>query len=303
MSKKTPATGLEHSIYQRLLNLSRGRKEEFQFVLTRYAMERLLYRLGESKHRGKFVLKGAMLFQLWTKQPHRPTHDLDLLERGATDAASVQAIFQEVCRQPVAPDGMTFDDANIQVTAVREDQEYQGLRVRFASRLSNARIPIQIDIGTGDAVTPEPVETEYPSLLDLPKPRLRTYPRETVVAEKFQAMVMLGMANSRIKDFYDLWVLARDFSFDGRMLSEAIAATFTRRRTALPDETPVALTDEFWQAGNKWGAFLSKNKLPAEGAALEGVLDLLRRFLLPPASALRFGSPFRAAWDRGDWRT
>ena len=215
MSKtRRPPSGLEASVRARLANLAKARREDFQFVLTRYALERLLYRLSRSKHRDRFVLKGAMLFQLWTSQSHRPTRDLDLLGRGDLTADTARTVFSDVCREAVPDDGLHFDAATIQVEEVREDQEYRGMRVKFQATLAAARLPIQIDIGIGDVVTPKPDVAEYPTLLDFPAPGCLPT-RETVVAEKFQALVMLGLANTRIKDFYDLRVLAKGFSFDG----------------------------------------------------------------------------------------
>jgi predicted nucleotidyltransferase component of viral defense system len=295
--KPRQPTGLEASVRQRLANFARDRREDFQFVLTRYALERLLYRLGQSRYRDRFVLKGAMLFQIWIGHTHRPTRDLDLLGNGSMDAESVKKAFQDICRAAVRDDdGLLFDPATITVEQVREDAEYHGHRVKFNALLTNARIPIQVDIGVGDAVTPTPEEVDYPTILDFPPPRLRVYPRETVVAEKLQAMVMLGIANSRIKDFYDLHVLANTFEFDGETLSGAIAATFARRRTELPPDVPIALTQEFWGEGSKWRAFLNRNKIDPADSDYSGAIGRLRNFLLPPIQALRAGNALRAVW-------
>jgi hypothetical protein len=190
-------------------------------------------------------LKGAVLFQLWTGQPHRATRDLDLLGQGAPSPDRLQDVFREVCSLTVQDDGLTFLCDAIQAEPIKEDDEYQGIRLRIDARLGNARIPLQIDIGFGDAITPGPLPVTYPTILDFPAPQMQGYPRETVVAEKFQAMVALGIANSRMKDFYDVWTLAREFEFKGPSLCAAIRATFERRQTPLPATTPLALTLEF----------------------------------------------------------
>ena len=244
MTKQKPRN-LAASVRQRLMNVARSQKEDFQLILTRYALERLLYRLSQSEYRDVFVLKGAMLFQLWGDQPHRPTRDLDLLGRGENSIPRFERIFREVCDLAVEEDGLVFNAQSVRGETIKEDQEYEGLRLTLDCRLENARIPIQIDIGFGDVVTPAASELTYPVLLDFPAPVLAVYSRESVVAEKFQAMVMLGIANSRMKDFFDLWVLARQFEFQGPMLCQAIRATFERRRTPVPAEVPLALSAEF----------------------------------------------------------
>ena len=216
------------SVRGRLLKLSRERREEFHGLLTRYALERLLYRLGLSGHREQFVLKGAMLFPLWKSEPHRPTRDLDLLGKGNPTIAHLEQVFGEVCRVSAGEDGIQFLPDTVVGVQIREDQVYEGVRIRLVARLAGATIPLQIDIGFGDVVTPAPTEVEYPTILDFPPPRLQAYPRETVIAEKLQAMVTLGIANSRMKDFYDVWVLAQSFAFEGDLLCRAIQATFAR---------------------------------------------------------------------------
>ena len=276
------------SIRQRLYDLSRERREDFQLILTRYCLERLLHRLGRSVYSDRFVLKGAMLFAVWTEKVHRPTKDLDLLGYGDDSAEELETIFQQVCRVDVEPDGITFDPDSIQVEDIREDQEYQGQRVKLKSVLGQAQINLQIDIGFGDVITPEAQEIEYPTLLDLPPPRIRAYPKETVVSEKLQAMVAFGMVNSRMKDFYDLWVMSRQFPFEGETLTKAIRATFKRRKTAIPKETPLVFSPEFSKDQNKstqWQAFLNRTGLSDDGKGLEGVVEEIRAFLEPPLLA------------------
>ena len=288
------------------MNVARTQNEDFQLVLTRYALERLLYRLSRSEHRDVFVLKGAMLFQLWSRQPHRPTRDLDLLGRGDNSIPRFERIFREVCDLTVEEDGLVFSAESVRGETIKEDQEYEGLRLTLDCRLENARIPIQIDIGFGDVVTPVATEVTYPVLLDFPAPILPAYSRESVVAEKFQAMVMLGIANSRMKDFYDLWVLSRQFEFQGPLLCQGIRATFARRRTPVPAKLPVALSPEFAQDRVKqtqWRAFIGKGKLDLGGIGLEEVVDGLRGFLMPVAQAVAAGEILEMAWPAlGPWQ-
>ncbi len=212
---KKPLTNIGASVRARLQRLAREQGEDFQLLLTRYANERLLFRLSTSGHAQQFVLKGAALFTLWTGKPHRATRDLDLLGFGDPGVEHVRQVFSEVLAREVADDGVHFDLPTLAVGLIREDQEYGGVRVEVVARVTNAQVRLQVDVGFGDAITPEALVVEIPALLDFPAPRLRAYPRETVVAEKLEAMVKLGMANSRMKDFYDIAVLARSFPFQG----------------------------------------------------------------------------------------
>ena len=291
------------SVRQRLLNHAHAEGRPFDLVLTRYGIERLLYRLSLSPHRNDFVLKGAMLFQAWTEAPTRPTRDLDLLGRGDESIAHLSSVFREICAHAAVPDdGLVFDTDSVRGDEIRENQNYGGVRLALMAHLAGARIPLQIDIGFGDVVTAGPVEIEFPTLLDLPAPVLSAYSRESVVSEKFQALVDLGIANTRMKDFFDLYVLSDRFPFDGSALAEAIGATFGRRRTALPDGIPTGLSDEF--AGDsakqaQWSAFVSKGTLEGAPRVLEPVILRLRQFLLPPTRGLRDGASFAHAWPPG----
>lgn len=233
------------SVLDRLKKLARAQGDEFQFVLTRYAIERLLYRLSQSPYRDEFVLKGAMLFRLWSDVVHRPTRDLDLLGRGDASVEYMKQVFRELALQDVEDEGLTFEAASVKGEVIKEDQEYPGVRITLHARLGQPRIDLQVDIGFGDAITPEAQVVNFPTLLGQSPPSLKAYPRETVVAEKFQAMVILGMTNSRMKDFFDLHYLAKQTAFDGIMLCNALKSTFTRRKTAIPSTAPLALTDEF----------------------------------------------------------
>jgi predicted nucleotidyltransferase component of viral defense system len=276
-------TNMGASVRARLLTLAGQRKQPFQVLLTRYVLERLLYRLSTTTHRDRFVLKGAMLLTSWFTDPLRPTQDLDLLGFGNSDADAMLTIFREVCTVPVE-DGVTFDVAALSVDLIREELEYGGLRLKTFATIDGARVRVVVDIGFGDAV--EPAEIVLPVLLDLPAPTLRAYPQEAVIAEKFQAMVMLGRANSRMKDFYDIWVLSRSHSFSGDDLARAIRATFDRRKTAIPTDPPDCLTPEFTGDAAKvqqWTSFLA-DVASKPGSLAEVVADLAA-FLMPHAKA------------------
>lgn len=256
-------SNLPASVKTRLQNLARSRGEDFNLTLVRFGIERLLYRLSKSKYADKFLLKGAMLFELWDAMPHRPTRDLDLLGFLPCEVDGLKAVFKEIVQAAVEPDGLEFDAESITAEEIREDNSYGGIRVKLTARLGPARIPIQIDVGAGDAVTPEPLSTDFPTLLDFPAPHIRAYPIYTVVAEKIEAAVKLKETNSRMKDFYDLWFLFRRFEFEQQMLKEAIQATFARRKTALPVQ-PEPFTDELANDSAKqtqWAGFLRRNKL------------------------------------------
>ena len=281
-------TGLAASVHARLLNRARERGEDINLILTRYAIERFLYRLSLAPARETYWLKGALLFDLWFDVPHRPTRDADFLGFGPADVEALASTIREICGVAV-DDGMEYDPASITIVEIREDARYGGLRVRLLGRLGNARCTVQLDVGYGDAVTPGPEEAVYPTLLDdQPPPRLRVYPRATVVAEKLEAMVSLGMANSRMKDYFDLRALAREGVLDARLLRDAIAATFQRRGTALPVNVPLGLSDEFaWDATKRaqWKAFLGKNRLDAP--TLDEVIVEIRDFVAEPLRLAR----------------
>jgi Nucleotidyl transferase AbiEii toxin, Type IV TA system len=221
------------SIRQKLLNLARERNEDFGLILTKYGLERILFRLSKSKYREVFILKGALLFELWTEQRYLPTQEADFLAKRDNSPERFVRIFQEISTVEVEDDGLRFDPKTVKAERIKEDADYEGVRVSFTAFLEKGQVPIQIDIGFGDAITPGPVETEYPTLLDLPSPHLLAYPRETVVSEKLEAMVRLGIANSRMKDFHDLHSLSITFEFYGKTLTEA-RATFKQRGTDLP---------------------------------------------------------------------
>ena len=282
-------TNLAASVHRRLLDGARTRAEDFQLTLLRYGCERLLYRLGSSPHARGFVLKGAMLFLLWQDQLYRPTRDIDLEGFGDVDADRVHQVFVEVCGIDCPEDALRFAPETVAATPIRTSQDYGGIRVTLLAWLGKARIPLQIDIGFGDTITPPPKLATLPTLLPMPAPRLRTYPLETVVAEKFEAMARLGRANSRMKDFRDLAVLAARCRFDGALLTRAVRSTFAQRRTdvALAAE---ALTEDFYEDAalvQRWRAFFRQQPTVDEALAeFAAVGEQLRRFLHPLAEAV-----------------
>lgn len=300
MTKAVPSN-LAASIKQRLLNRAREQKEDFNLLLTKYGLERILYRIGRSAYKESFVLKGALLFELWTEQRYRPTRDADFLANGDNNPEDYQRIFEEICGMNVEDDGVRFDRNTVKVERIKENQDYEGLRVAFTGFMETARLPVQIDIGFGDAVTPGPVETDFPTLLQGPAPRLLSYPRETVIAEKFEAMVKLGIANTRMKDFHDLKTLSDLFHFESGPLAHAIQRTFERRKTDIPvDKPPTALTEEFFADTIKiaqWNAFISKNKAYIEQSSLECVATSIREFLMPLMQPEIISGQHRLRWE------
>ena len=270
------------SVRARLLNIAKAEKADFNQVLVRYALERFLYRLSKSAHANNFLLKGAMLFNLWYDMPHRPTRDADLLGFGPSDLESIGQTFRDIVLV-VADDGIVFDPASVSVEEIRKAAGYAGARIIISAELARARCKTQIDVGFGDAVTPGPIDAVYPVLIaDFPAPLLRTYPVYTVVAEKLHAIEILGMTNSRLKDYLDLSVLLDREDLNPTTLASAIAATFARRGTVLPTELPLGLSDEFASDLSRkalWSAFLRKNELAS--VPLLKVVTALRGKLWP----------------------
>lgn len=298
---KKPARGVAVSVRTKLLALAKERGEDFQLVLLRYVNERLLYRLGISPHARNFVLKGAALFTVWSGKPHRATRDLDLLGYGDSSESHVRKVITDVASMKTEDDGVAFDAGSVDVRAIREENEYGGLRATLKAQVAEAIVRVQVDVGFGDVVTPEAVEIDFPTLLSFPAPRLRAYPRETVVAEKLEAMVQLGLANSRMKDFYDLAVLSQRFEFDGDLLRTAVRATFDRRGTPLPEDVPVALTPEFSGDAAKiqqWSGFVSKTGM-ADAEDLSTVISRVARFVAEPLERARSSQRWLATWPRG----
>lgn len=295
-------TELAHSVQVRLVQHAKKLGIDPNVVLVRYASERLLYRLSQSPHVERFVLKGALLLLVWLGETIRPTRDADLLGFGDLDVESLNRLFGDVCAYPVEPDGLEFDPASVRVGPIRIEDAYGGQRVELAARLGKARLRVQVDVGIGDAVVPEPEWIEYPSLLDLPRPRLRAYRPETAVAEKLHAMVVLGAANSRMRDFFDVHALAFGRTFDGAMLTEAIAATFARRRTALPHKPPIALTREFAAIPGKsaqWAGFSRRLVGGTQPPELAVVIDMVANFAAPALLSAARGELLLGSWPPG----
>jgi predicted nucleotidyltransferase component of viral defense system len=280
---REPAKNPAASIRARLLALAQSKGQDYQRILGRYAIERFLYRLGNSTYRDRFAIKGATLFTLWTGETHRPTKDLDLLGWGSSAIREVEETIRSICKVE-GNDGILFDGESVEGTRIKEEDEYEGVRVKFHAVLAGARIPMQVDIGFGDAVYPEPEFAPFPVLLPMEPPVIRAYPREAAIAEKFNAMVVLDIRNSRMKDFYDIWFMANTWTFEMATLRNSILASFERRGLAMPQDVPFALTEEFLgdpQKKQQWNAFVSRLYPGSDSTSLEEVGALLRAFVLP----------------------
>ena len=297
--KGQPKRNLPASVKSRLHAVARDRSEELQYVLTRYAIERLLYRLSQSPHSKRFILKGATLFSGWEGGAYRQTKDLDLLGVGQNSPAALSDVFRTIAQTEVTPDGRLFDADYVGAESIREEGIYSGVRVRLVARLGKARIPLQVDVGFGDPVTPGPVNLQIPSLLNFQAPRVRAYPPESVVAEKLETLVRLGLRTSRIKDLYDLWYAATHFAFVGSVLHLAVRNTFLARGTPMPSGPPVALTPEFALDPSKqvlWKAFATRAGID-NPRALAHLLELTRSFLLPVVLSRQ--ADFTVVWPPG----
>lgn len=291
-----------------MFNHAREHGDDFQRILTRYAIERLLYRLAQTEAAESYVLKGAMLFVTWPEYVSRPTGDFDLLGHGDPDSARITELFARICRIDAPNDGIIFDPTSLAVETMREADEYQGIRLRLIGNLSKAIIRVQVDIGFGDHVHPAPTRRIFPSLLSgLATPNILMYPPETVVAGKFEAMIRFGEVNGRIKDFYDLWVASRTFGFKLAELLEAIAGTLRRRKTAIPAGMPVGLTEKFAAVVDEkglWTGFLRRSPPSIKPPTFRAMQEELRRYFGPVIEALTAPVGARSLWDRdgGAWR-
>ena len=289
------------SVRQRLLDHAKRHGDDYLRVLTRYAIERLLFRLGQAAAAERYVLKGAMLFLTWPEHAYRPTGDLDLLGEGDPEPSVIADLFSGICRIACPEEGIAFDVRTIQVEPTREAETYRGVRLRLVGELAKARIPIQVDIGFGDHVFPAPRRQTFPGLLPgLPLPNILMYPPETVVAEKFEAMIRFAEGNSRVKDFHDIWVTSRTFRFELPVLVEAMLGTLRRRGTATPTATPVALTDDFaMQVEDRglWSGFLRRNPPAQLPPPFAQVQDDLRQFFGPVIASLALPEAAKGRWD------
>jgi hypothetical protein len=299
-----PLKNVTASVHQRLLNLSRETKRPFNELLQYFAIERFLFRFSQSKYADRYVLKGAQMLQAWNAPLARPTMDIDMLGRKPSTIAALESVIRKVIAVDVEPDGVVFDPTTVKGKVIVKTAAYQGVRIRFRGMLGKIKLNVQLDFGFGDLVVPGPMAIELPDLIGLGAPRLLGYTPESAIAEKYQAMVALDIANTRIKDFYDVWLLSQTIEFDGAVLVEAIAATFKHRSTSLPAEPPIALTEEFGEAADKqalWRAFLRKGRLDAQGKQLGEIVAELREFLWPPTQAARTSDSFRKRWRGGQW--
>jgi len=291
--------GRATSIRQRLTNELRARGEDPSVGLQRYVVERFLYRLGRSPHREHLVLKGATLFAIWGTA-YRPTRDIDFTGYGSSDEEAVLTTIREICATSDDVDALVFDTETITAEPIRDTSEYDGLRIRIQARLGNSVIPLQIDIGFGNAIVPGPEEKEYRTILGDPPPRILAYPPESVVAEKLHAMATLGEHNSRYKDFYDVYALAGAFGFERSTLCEAVRATFDRRSTPVGGARPAALAASFYADGRRatqWRAYVDRNGLTDAPSDFAGVGERIVRFLEP----IWLGAGERDGAVRGDW--
>jgi len=292
------------SVRQRLLNQSRGQSRPFQELLQYFAMERFLYRLTKSPYADRFILKGALLLTAWRAPQSRPTMDIDLAGRTNNQLDHIKEVIAVISEGVVDPDGLEFNRSAIEVSRIKEDADYEGVRVQFHATLARARIPMQLDIGFGDVITPAPTEIEYPTLLTFPAPILRAYPKETVIAEKLEALTTLGLLNTRMKDFYDLALLSRMYQFDGERLAEAILATFRHRGTTIEAE-PIGLTQAYSDdpaRAVQWRAFVRRSRFSENADDLVRLIAEIRRFALPVLSAAAAGHAFKLCWKpNGPW--
>jgi Nucleotidyl transferase AbiEii toxin, Type IV TA system len=292
------------SIRQRLLTKARETNRPFSELLQYFAMERFLYRLSKSPYAEHFILKGALMLTVWEAPLTRPTMDIDFLGRIENSVETLVKVTREICQREVEPDGVVFDVTDIHAERIAEDADYEGIRIRFRGSLDTARFVIQLDIGFGDIIVPLPESMTYPTILDLPAPQLRGYSRESTIAEKFEAMVKLGILNSRMKDFFDIWLLSRRFDFDGSILAKAITKTFSTRGTKIPAE-PLALTDAFAKDTTKatqWRGFVRRNRLSEAPKDLTEVIVSIGAFLKPISESLAADHVFKSIWKApGPW--
>lgn len=301
MSK--PVKNIAASVRQKLANLAKESERSFAELLQYYAMERFLYRLSRSQYNDRLVLKGALMFVAWGTPRSRATKDIDLLARTDNSIDNLVKVIRAICRVEVEADGVVFDPSLVKGEKIKKDADYEGVRLLFQGKLEQARIHMQIDVGFGDRVTPAPAEIDYPVILDLPAPKLKGYPPETVVAEKFEAMVKLGMVNTRMKDFYDLWLLSRQCDFDGETLAEAIRTTFAHRGAALVT-APTAFMAAFHEEKQpQWRAFLARTGLTGAPETLRDAIVPVKEFLAPIAEAGMADRKFPMRWTApGPWK-
>jgi len=301
VSKAAPKN-IPASVHQRLLNVAMTTDEEFQALLTRFALERLLYRLGRSPHRDVLVLKGAFLFLAWGESASRPTKDIDFLAMGEAEIERFENLIKDVCRVADPSDGLGFQADTIRGEPIREQALHEGIRIHVLANLANARVPLQIDVGFGDAIDPDPMKISYPTILDFPAPEVRAYRKEAVIAEKLEALVSIGQATSRLKDFFDIWRFSSIFAFDGQLLWQAVRSTFDRRRTPIPEGVPAALGEEFSRNTDRvkqWERLATRFAAEETIPSLTDVCEEILKFVIPIISSIRDGRIFSGSWPPG----
>ena len=301
-----PPRDLPASVHGRLLSLAKSSDRPFNELLQYFAMERFLFRMGRSPHASRFVLKGGLMLIGWRAPLTRPTKDIDVLASLDNDLPVVESVVRDVCLESVEPDGIIFDPASVRGRTIVEQADYPGVRVRWVALLGTARVTLQLDVGFGDLIVPGPMELDYPTVLaGFPAPTPVGYSRESMIAEKFHAMVRLGSLNSRMNDFFDLWLLPRQFDFDGRLVAEAISTTFKRRHTDVPARSAALETGFATHPGKaeQWRSYLRRNRIEGPPRELADVIAYIGMFLLPVATALSKGSTFEQQWSApGPWR-
>lgn len=296
---KKEVLNLQASINARLQNKAKETNRPFAELLQYYGIERFLYRFSKSEYADKFVLKGALLFTVWQIPERRTTLDIDFLARIDNQVERIESVVKKVCATAVEPDGLTFDSKTIQGRRIKEDADYEGVRVKFTGFLDRARIPMQIDVGFGDIVYPKPKVIDYPVILDFPKPHLNGYPQESVISEKFEAMIKLGLLNSRMKDFYDIWLMTRQFEFKGANIASAIKKTFNNRKTDIPNKKPLfadEIYDEKSDRQTLWNAFVKKGDIQHAPETLSATAKEIGHFLIEPVIAISENVAFDKTW-------
>ncbi len=297
---------IEASIRARLQNKAKETNRSFQEILQYYGMERFLYRFSRSKYADKFILKGALMFTAWQVSERRTTLDIDFLAHFDNQIPGVEKAIMDICEVPVVPDGLTFAPETVKGKKIKEDVDYEGVRVKFRGLLERSCIPTQIDIGFGDVIYPKADAIDYPVILDLPKPHLKGYPAESVVSEKFEAMVKLGLLNSRMKDFYDIWLMMRQFDFNEMKLTEALKRTFEHRKTLPPEDKPLFAEEIYDGKSDRqmlWKAFLKKGDIKHVPERLSAVAKEIEEFLIKPLDAVKKARGFNEAWKApGPWK-
>ncbi|MBN1274610.1 MAG: nucleotidyl transferase AbiEii/AbiGii toxin family protein [Candidatus Aminicenantes bacterium] len=302
---KKDIKNIKASVRARLQNKAKEENRPFSEVLQYYGMERFLYRVSQSKYADKFVLKGALMFMVWHMPERRTTLDIDFLSQYDNKIDSIEKMIRDICKINVVSDGLIFDSKNVKGQRIKENVDYEGVRVKFVGLLERSRIPMQIDIAFGDSIYPKPKMIEYPVILDFPKPKLKGYPAESIISEKFESVIKLGLLNSRMKDFYDIWLMMRQFDFNGSRLVGALKRTFKQRKTAFPQGKPLFAEEIYDDKSDRlplWKAFLKKAEIKFAPKKLSVTAKAIEKFLFKPLVAINKDEKFNAKWKApGPW--